>query len=58
MNKDSHVMLTFKEGLPQGEYLLMYKAGFSKEHPERKLTVSLYSNEDVQMTLLDDQAYG
>ena len=51
-------MLTFKEGLPQGEYLLMYKAGFSKEHPERKLTVSLYSNEDVQMTLLDDQAYG
>ena len=57
MNKDSHVMLTFKEGLPQGDYVLMYKAGFSKEHPERKLSVSLYADKEVQLTPLDDQAY-
>ena len=31
MHKDSHVMLQFKDGLPKGEYVLMYRAAFTKE---------------------------
>ena len=47
MHKDSHVMLQFKDGLPKGEYVLMYRAAFTKDHPERKLVVSLYSDKET-----------
>ena len=57
MHKDSHVMLTFKRGLPKGEYILSYKAGFTKDHPERKLIVSLYADKEIELTKLDEQTY-
>lgn len=57
MHKDSHVMLTFKKGLPKGEYILCYKAGFTKDHPERKLIVSLYADKEIELTKLDEKTY-
>ena len=50
-------MLQFKDGLPKGEYVLMYRAAFTKDHPERKLVVSLYSDKETQLTKLDDETY-
>lgn len=37
----------FYQGLRKGEYLLIYKAEFTEEHPMRKLTISIYADDPV-----------
>ena len=49
MNKDSHLMIEFREGLPSGKYVIMYKGTFTKDNPEKKLVVSLYANKEQEL---------
>ena len=36
-------MSPFEEGLPAGQYIVMYQGEFHEEHPERKLVASIYA---------------
>ena len=44
---DTHCMSPFDEGLPAGDYIIMYQGEFTEEHAERKLVISVYCEKDV-----------
>ena len=46
---DTHVALPLDNGLKKGTYLLMYSAEFTEEYIERKLVVTVYSNQNVNL---------
>lgn len=46
---DTHVALPFDNGLKKGTYVLMYSAEFTEEYIERKLVVTVYSNQNVNL---------
>jgi hypothetical protein len=50
--------LTIRKELAQGEYLILYAAEFSDLHPLQKLVLSVYSEQEVKMKLLDSASYG
>ena len=58
---DTHCMSPFEEGLPKGEYIIMYQGEFTEEHPERKLVVSIYTEKtmdnQIPITLIDERSY-
>lgn len=45
------------QGLPKGEYLLIYKAEFTEEHPMRKLTISIYADDPVELQRVSRKDY-
>ena len=56
---DCHCSSPFPEGLPAGEYILMYQGEFSPEHPEHKIVLSIYAEKNVKIDLkpIDERTY-
>ena len=54
---DTHCMSPFQEGLPKGEYIIMYQGEFTEEHPERKMVISIYAENEITLTTLNDETY-
>ena len=54
---DTHCMSPFDEGLPAGQYIMMYQGEFMEEHRERKLVASIYSEKDIPIELIDERSY-
>ena len=52
-------MSPFDEGLPKGEYIMLYQGEFEEEHSERKMVISIYteSGNKIPITLIDERSY-
>ena len=50
-------MSPFEEGLPAGEYIIMYQGEFTNEHPERKLIASIYADHPIELQMIDEKSY-
>ena len=50
-------MSPFEEGLPAGEYIIMYQAEFTEDHPERKLVISVYGDSPIKLETIDADSY-
>lgn len=48
-DSDTHVSLPLTKGLKKGDYMLMYQADFTEENPERKLVISVYCGEKLNL---------
>ena len=44
-------------GLPKGDYLLVYQAEFTEENPMRKLIISMYADDPIALTRVCCQNY-
>lgn len=45
------------DGLPKGEYLVMYQAEFTEENPMRKLVISLYADDPISLQRVCSKSY-
>jgi hypothetical protein len=50
---NSTTNVSFREGLQAGEYLIFYTVEFADSVPQKKTTLSIYCQEQVQLTRLN-----
>ena len=47
----------FKKKFPAGEYLIMYQADWTELHPMRKLVISGYADNKLEMKRVNNETY-
>jgi DNA-dependent RNA polymerase auxiliary subunit epsilon len=47
----------FPRGLPEGDYIIVYKAEFTEEHPMRKLSICICAEQEVHMERIRSNNY-
>ena len=54
---DTHVSVPITKGLKAGTYILVYQAEFTELNPERKLVVSVYCGQQLEMERVTIEDY-
>ena len=47
----------FRNGLPKGDYLVVYRAEFTEEHPMHKVVLSVYADDPLEMKRISNESY-
>ena len=54
---DTHISLPLTKGLKAGEYILVYQGEFTELNPERKLIVSVYCSQELNLRRITNEGY-